>query len=136
MRIRKPGKQPGDEGRHLAQVAQPDEVVTHIPQGCGGCGGGLGQAQTVGEVARQVFDLPEIRLRVVEHRAQRRRCGCGRITAAGFPEGVLALAVYGPGMRALIAYLGAYQHLPVDRCAQLLCDVLGTRCRLARSRRC
>ena len=28
---RRPGKQPGSEGKHLAQVADPDEVVTHLP---------------------------------------------------------------------------------------------------------
>ncbi len=28
---RRPGKQPGAPGRHLAQVAEPDEVVEHVP---------------------------------------------------------------------------------------------------------
>jgi transposase len=119
---RKPGKQPGAEGRHLAQTATPDEVVTHVPEVCNGCGAGLADAPVTGQVVRQTFDLPPIRLVTVEHRAQRRHCGCGRITTAKFPVQVSAPAVYGPGVRALIAYLGVYQHLPVDRCAQLLDD--------------
>jgi transposase len=75
--------------------------------------------------ARQVFDLPPLRLSVVEHHAQRRRCGCGQVTAASFPAQARAAACYGPGVRALVCYLLVYQHLPVDRAAQLCSDVLG-----------
>jgi transposase len=122
---RRPGKQPGAPGAHLAQVAEPDQVVEHLPQRCGGCGQDLGGAVVVGVEARQVFDLPPLRLGVVEHRAQRRRCACGRVTAASFPAEARAAACYGPGMRALLCYLLVYQHLPVDRAAQLCADVLG-----------
>ena len=38
-----------------------------------------------------------------------------------------AAACYGPGVRALVCYLLVHQHLPVDRAAQLLADVLGAR---------
>jgi transposase len=121
--LRKPGKQPGSQGKHLAQTADPDEVVVHVPKRCEGCGGGLEDAPVVGHNVRQVFDLPPIRLVTTEHRAQHRRCSCGRITAAVFPAHVTAPACYGPGLKALIAYLSVYQHLPTDRTAQLLADV-------------
>ncbi len=119
------GKRPGAPGAHLAQVAVPDEVVVHAPPTCGGCGQSLGEAEVVEVVRRQVFDLPPLRLRVTEHQAQRRRCGCGTTTAAGFPDGVTAPACYGTGVRALVAYLAVQHHLPVDRLAQLLADCLG-----------
>lgn len=122
---RRPGKQPGSGGAHLAQVADPDEVVVHAPPACRDCGAGLGDAPVVDVSTRQVFDLPPLRLGVTEHRAQRRRCACGTATTAAFPDGVSAPACYGPGVRALIAYLGVHQHLPTDRLAQLLGDVLG-----------
>src|SRR3954447_17147338 len=38
---RKPGGQPGREGRTLRQVAVPDEVVMHEPGACAGCGAEL-----------------------------------------------------------------------------------------------
>jgi hypothetical protein len=47
------------------------------------------------------------------------------VTAAAFPDEATAPACYGPGVRALIVYLAVYQHLPVDRTARLLADVLG-----------
>jgi transposase len=122
---RRPGKQPGAPGAHLAQVAEPDQVLWHVPERCGGCGAELADAPVIGVEARQVFDLPLLRLRVAEHRAQRRRCACGTTTAAGFPDHVRAAACYGPGVRALVCYLCVHQHLPVDRAAQLLADVLG-----------
>jgi transposase/uncharacterized coiled-coil protein SlyX len=124
-RGRRPGKQPGAPGAHLAQVAQPDEVSWHAPERCGACEADLAGAPVVAVEARQVFDLPPLRLGVAEHRAQRRRCACGTITAAGFPDHVRAAACYGPGVRALVCYLCVHQHLPIERAAQLLADVLG-----------
>ena len=122
---RKPGKQPGAPGAHLAQVPDPDEVVVHRPVACQGCGLDLTLAPVTGVEARQVMDLPEVRLWVTEHQAERRRCGCGHVTLARFPAQARSAACYGPGVRALAVYLGAWQHLPVERTAELLAHVLG-----------
>ena len=122
---RKPGGQPGHGGGTLAAVADPDEVVWHAPACCAGCGASLDGASVEGSERRQVFDLPEIRLRVVEHVVERRRCGCGQLTAASFPAGVSAPTQYGPGVRALALYLIARQHLPYERTAELFADWLG-----------
>ena len=122
---RRPGKQPGTPGAHLAQVEEPDEVALYAPDRCGGCGADLAGAPLAGVEARQVFDLPPLGLRFTEHRAERRRCACGATTQAGFPAHARAAACYGPGVRALVCYLCVHQHLPVDRAAQLMANVLG-----------
>jgi transposase len=122
---RAPGKQPGAPGAHLAQVPDPDEVVVHAPQRCGGCGGDLTLAPVTGVEARQVFDLPEVRLWVSEHRAERRLCACGHITAGVFPDQARAAACYGAGVRALGAYLAVQHHLPVERACEVLAHALG-----------
>lgn len=122
---RKPGGQPGHDGGRLAQVADPDEALSYSPESCDGCGGDLSGAPVEGRERRQVFDLPEIRLRVVEHVAERRRCACGHLTRAAFPAGVSAPTQYGPGVRALAMYLIARQHLPYQRAAELFADWLG-----------
>jgi transposase len=122
---RAPGKQPGAPGAHLAQVPDPDEVVVHRPERCEGCGGDLTLAPVMGVEARQVFDLPEVRLWVGEHRAERRACACGQVTVGVFPSQARAVACYGPGVRALGAYLGVGHHLPVERAARVLGDALG-----------
>ncbi len=122
---RRPGKQPGDPGARLEPRSDPAEVRVHVPDRCGGCGGDLASAAVIGEQVRQVFDLPPVWLRAVEHRAQRRRCGCGAETAAGFPAEATAPTCYGPGVAALGTYLLGRQHLPVARTAELMADCLG-----------
>ena len=124
---RNPGGQEGHEGARLEAVADPDERIEHAPERCGGCGGDLKDAERLeGGERRQVFDLPEGKLlRAIEHVAERRRCGCGQITAAEFPEGVGAPTQYGPEVRALGVYLVVYQHLPYDRASQALGDLAG-----------
>jgi transposase len=111
----------------LGLVADPDEVVDHVPAACGGCGAGLADASGAGVVRRQVYDIPTITPTVVEHRLHRRRCACGHLTCADPPAGVSAPACYGPNLRALAAYLVVYQHLPVARAAQLIADLTGAR---------
>lgn len=102
---RKPGKQQGEAGFRLQPRSVPDEIRTHIPAGCNGCGVDLTGAPVVGVETRQVFDLPVIELIAIEHRAQRRRCGCGAATRAAFPAEATAPTCYGPGLAALAVYL-------------------------------
>ena len=126
---RRPGKQPGAEGKHLAQVADPDEVVTHFPGTCTGCGAGLADAEVIDSERRQVFDVPDICVRVVEHVSERRRCRCGCETKAAFPAEATAPAAYGHGVRALASYLAVHQHLPYKRMAELFAICSGSRYR-------
>jgi transposase len=124
---RKPGGQPGREGRTLRQVAVPDEVVVHEPGACAGCGGRLAAEDPPTRIVRrQVFDIPTITVRVVEHRLISRRCSCGAVTAAPAPAGVSAPVQYGPHAAAIAVYLCLGQHLPVGRTAGLLAERCGT----------
>src|SRR5881397_1902489 len=124
---RQPGGQPGREGRTLRQVSVPDEVVVHEPGACSGCGGWLtGEDRPVGVIRRQVFDIPTITVRVVEHRLISRRCSCGAVTQAPVPAGVTAPVAYGPHAAAIAVYLCLGQHLPVARTACLLAELFGT----------
>jgi transposase len=124
---RKPGGQPGREGRTLRQVEAPDEVVVHEPGGCAGCGAKLGADDPrAGMLRRQVFDIPKITVRVVEHQVVSRRCSCGTVTQAAGPAGVAAPVQYGPHAAAIAVYLCLGQHLPVARTAALLAELFGT----------
>src|SRR3954471_7824519 len=124
---RKPGGQPGRQGRTLRQVAVPDEVVVHEPGACAGCGGPLAaEGAPARIIQRQVFDIPTITVRVVEHRLVSRRCPCGVVTSAAAPAGVNAPVSYGPHAAAIAVYLCLGQHLPVERTAALLGELFGT----------
>jgi len=124
---RRPGKQPGTGGSALFQTSDPNEIVDHVPDACGGCGGDLGGADRAGMVRRQVHDIPTITPTVTEHRLHKRRCECGTTTTAAAPAGVGAAVVYGPNLRALAVYLLVFQHIPVARTAMLIADLTGAR---------
>jgi transposase len=54
------------------------------------------------------------------------------VTTAAAPAGVSAPVDYGPNLRALAVYLVVYQHVPVERAAQLIADVTGAGCSTGR----
>jgi transposase len=124
---RKPGKQDGAAGFHLAQVAEPDERVRHFPVRCGGCDRRLRRADRAGEpVRRQVFDVPEMTVTVTEHELHAGSCrACGTVTRAQGPAWASAPAAYGPNVTALAAYLSAQHHVPVVRVAEILAGACG-----------
>lgn len=119
---RRPGKQPGAPGSTLMRRT-PDATVVHSPERCRGCGQGLADAAIVGSATRQVLDIPEPRLEVTDHVAERRRCGCGVDTTAGFPPEATAPVCWGPRAKANAAYLLGRQHLPLERAAEAMADL-------------
>ena len=60
---------------------------------------------------RQVFDLPPITVRVIEHQLIARRCTCGIIACGAAPQGVTAPVQYRPRITAVILYLYVGQFL-------------------------
>jgi transposase len=120
------GGQPGHRGATLKQSERPDRVITHAPRTCHGCGTSLAGAEVVATSRRQVFDLPQVRLSVTEHRRETRRCpACGTEARGGFPAGLRAPAQYGQAVLTRAAYLNLYQLLPVARTAEALSDLFG-----------
>jgi len=104
------GGQPGHPGagRGLLEIEQVDEVVEHLPCRCAGCGASLEDEPALGRARRhQVCELPDVSVRVTEHRLARRRCpDCGRRTQAELPPEVSG-AHFGPRLKAAIATLAA-----------------------------
>jgi len=119
---KKPGKQPGDPGHHLAQRLDPDATKTHRPGNCEKCSADLSDTEVSGIITRQVFDLPPVALFCTEHRAERKRCRCGAETTGTFPNEATAPACYGPALRAYVCYLVTRQHIPIARVAEQLRD--------------
>ena len=122
---RKPGGQPGHPGSTLALVDNPNQRRRHEPGPCTGCGASLAGAPEVGMERRQVFDLPPMTVRVVEHQLIARRCACGTTTGAA-PQGVTAPVQYGPRLTAIVLYLYVGQFLSKKRTAQALAELFDT----------
>jgi transposase len=122
---RRPGGQDGHEGRTLAQVARPDREERHEPGCCGRCGAGLAGRPVTGVERRQVFDLPPVKVKVIEHQLIERECGCGHRTKGAAPLGAEAPVQYGPRIAAIIIYLYIGQFLSKKRTAQALAELFG-----------
>ena len=105
----------------------PDRTEDHHPEGACSCGRDLADAADLG-VARsyQQEEIPAAAAERVQHDLHESRCACGRVHAAARPAGVpdSALSI-GPRLRALAVYLVVFQHVPVERCRQLIADVTG-----------
>jgi transposase len=109
----------------LALVPDPDVTRHEFPTACGGCGArfaDLSQADSLGYARLQCMDIPPTSAVVTETRWHTVGCRCGRITAAVMPVGVPDAPCYGPGLAALAVYLLVYQHVPVERAAELIAD--------------
>ena len=123
---KKRGKQPGSPGASMTWEV-PDRTEDHRPGGACSCGRDLADAADLG-VARsyQQEEIPAAAAQRVQHDLHESRCACGRAHAAARPAGVpdSALSV-GPRLRALAVYLVIFQHVPVERCRQLIADVTG-----------
>jgi transposase len=122
---KKSGGQPGHEGNTLARVENPDWVIVHPLESCP-CGADLSKTPAQDYESRQVFDLPEPKLEVTEHRCEIKDCpDCGERITASFPVDVAAPVQYGLRFQSLLVYLKDGQLLPLDRISQLCADLYG-----------
>ena len=122
---RKSGGQPGHTGHTLKMADKPDHTEVHHVDVCECCRRSLADQAPEGVEKRQVHDLPPRRLIVTEHQAEIKKCSCGHLNKAAFPEGVNAPVQYGEGVKAAAVYVKNYQYLPYERACELLADLLG-----------
>ncbi|HTQ95089.1 MAG TPA: IS66 family transposase [Streptosporangiaceae bacterium] len=123
---RKRGKQPGSPGASMSWEV-PDRTEDHYPEGACSCGLDLSEAADLGVTRSfQQEEIPAAAAERVQHDLHGAKCACGKTHVAPRPAGVpdSALSV-GPRLRALAVYLVVFQHVPVERCRQLIADVAG-----------
>jgi cell division protein FtsB len=86
---RKPGGQAGQQGATLKLSAHPHRIVEHRPHQCRRCHSLLAEAEVVGHLRQQVWEVVPMRLKVTEHRLARLRClACGKTTQGEFASSV------------------------------------------------
>jgi transposase len=125
---RRPGKQPGSPGSHLAWSENPDQTVPLFPRGACACGADLADAAHLGVAAsHQQVDIPEMTARVIQHDLHEVACRCGRVHRAPAPPaaGMPGTVTYGISLQAWCVYLMAAHAIPVHRCAELIAALTG-----------
>jgi transposase len=126
---RKPGKQPGAPGSHLAWSEDPDDTVPHFPDGTCACGAVLSGAADLGVTAsHQQVEIPLASARVIQHDLHAVACACGTVHQAPRPGGVSTARVsYGPNLQAWCVFLMVAHAIPVHRCAELIESLTGAK---------
>jgi len=123
---KKPGGQAGHKGETLAMVSEPDYIEVHEALCCPQCESDLSQVEAGSYKARQVFDLPPVRIEVTEHRAEVKTCPqCGTRAEGEFPPGVSQPVQYGPRICAQAVYLHEYHFIPLERTTEIFIDFYG-----------
>jgi len=122
---RKPGGQPGHEGRTLEFREHPDEVIVHRPETCTRCQQPFAADQAaLSVVKRQVYDLPPLHPIIYEHQAVELSCRhCGQIGRGAFPTDVTQTVQYGPRVRQLAVYLKIEHFIPYERSRRFFADL-------------
>ena len=123
---RSSGGQKGHIGKTLKQVETPDFVEEHAVTHCSSCECSLTSEPVLDYEIRQVFEIPEPKLDIIEHKAEIKVCpGCGLKNKANFPNGVDAHVQYGPRAKGLMLYFANQQLIPYKRICQLFEDIYG-----------
>lgn len=123
----KVGGQPGHEGVTLRQVAAPQRLIIHQTDECRNCGASLSALAAATDFRkRQVFEIENGTLAVIEHRLAAKLCpACGSISRGQFPASVKAPVQYGASVLSRTLYLHLYQLLPVARTQEAMRDLFG-----------
>jgi len=120
---RKPGGQPGHKGVTLKMTETPDEIKEYIPSFCNCCGRDLKGIPYKLVEKRQIADIPEIKIKVIEHRIYERECICGHTATSECNEGIKNRIMFGKNIEALTAYFSVRQYTPFKRLQEMFRDV-------------
>jgi transposase len=123
---RKPGGQLGHQGKTLKLVENPDKIIKHEVHTCAECGKELSLVKAENIEKHQIFELPVIKLEVIEHQVEKKLCpNCGSINKSAFPYEATNIVQYGSNLQSHIVYLNNYQLIPIKRCTEFVEDVFG-----------
>ena len=128
------GGQIGHKGKTLEMVDNPARTIVYKTATCASCGKDLSGTLLEGYERRQVFDIPPIILEVTEHRAEKKKCSCGHMNIASFPDNIAAPVQYGDNVKGLGIILNAYECVSYDRISELMEYLTG--CRINESTLC
>lgn len=117
------GGQIGHKGNTLQQSQSPDQMVTCKPTRCT-CGHAFSEQEMKLSEKRQLFELPQPKLKVTEYQIFKSTCpDCGLTHKGIAPKGINSPAQYGNNVKALAVLLNVQYKLPYKKIQQLFGDL-------------
>lgn len=121
---RKPGGQPGHEGKTRKGFGRVDRIEILQPTLCNYCGSQHLETKPVSVTVQQVAQLVAQPIEVVEYQRHSCRClGCGRCASANWPANVIPGQDLDASLQAFLGWLGNYGQLPYEKQAELLWEL-------------
>lgn len=123
---RKPGGQPGHEGKTRKGFGRFDRIEILRPEVCPGCGGSHFAPEPVNVEIQQVAQLVANPIEIIEYHRHSCQCQhCGAIEAAVWSDEMIPGQDLGVRLQALLGWLGNYAHMPYAKMRELLFELGG-----------
>jgi transposase len=121
----KQGGQKGHKGDTLQQSKTPDKLVKIRPSECG-CGHHFTDKECELSSKRQVFELPQPQLEVIEYQIHTAKCPkCGLMHQGEAPKNVTAPVQYGNRAKAFAVLLNTNYKVPFKKIQLMFKDLFG-----------
>ena len=118
---RKPGGQPGHEGKTRKGFGRIDRIEVLHPEQCPNCGGIHFNSDAEKIEIKQVAQLVANPIEVVEYHRVHRKCNhCGIVNATNWSDDIIPGQDLGVRLQALIGWLGNYAHMPYTKIRELI----------------
>jgi transposase len=121
---RKPGGQPGHQGKTRKGFLRIDRTEILQPSVCSQCGQREFLAQPLKVETQQVAQLVERPIEVVEYHRYHCQCNCcGAVSVAPWSPKIIPGQDLGVKLQAFLGWLGNYGHLPYEKQQEMLWEL-------------
>ncbi|MGK7930128.1 MAG: IS66 family transposase [Microcystaceae cyanobacterium] len=121
---RKPGGQPGHKGKTRKGFAKIDRIEILKPSICSHCGQEEFLAKPLKVDLKQVAQLVEKPIEVVEYHRHHCQCrNCGEVTSDCWPSEMIPGQDLGVRLQAFLGWIGNYGHLPYEKQQEMLWEL-------------
>ena len=120
---KKPGGQPGHQGRTRKGFGRVDRYEINQPEICQWCGS-RELSEAISHQTQQVACLVAKPIEVVEYQTQSCKClECGGVVRGSLPSGIVPGQDLNINLQALLAWLGNYGHLSYEKQQELVWEL-------------
>ena len=123
-KTRKPGGQPGHQGKTRKGFGRVDRICILKPEQCDRCGQGIDPVEAIKIETRTVAQLVAKPIEIVEYQRHHIRCSCcQKVNIADWSPEIIPGQDLGIKLQGLLGWLGNYGHLPYDKQQEFLWEL-------------